>query len=133
KSTLTRNYTGSRTADGRQRSHLIVVNVPSFSADDFLSLLRLGKNAGQIPHRPGRHEQGRLAPEDFRGAFLKLVDGRILYKNVVADFRLRHCAAHLCGWFRYGVAAAVDSSVGNSNSSVQNLIQAGAPECRAAT
>ena len=57
--------------------HLPIQDVRLRLADHLLPMLRMDPRCNQIPHRPGRHKDRRLAPEHLRRPLFQLVDGRV--------------------------------------------------------
>jgi len=88
--------------------HLVEINMRHRLADHFHARAGPSFNRGEIRHRAGRKIERRFPAEDFRGASLEPIDGRILGVHVVADFGFGHGAAHSGGGAGYRVAAEVD-------------------------
>ena len=94
--------------DGGDRVHLVLMDVAALFDDHFVAVMRPCFHGNQIAHGACGHKNGGLAPEDFGGARLQLVDRRIFSVDIVADDGLGHGAAHLRRRPRDGVTAQID-------------------------
>ena len=95
-------------AKDRGAAGLVVVDV-RLVADDHLAPARaMRQQAGEVAHRPARHEDRRVLAHALRGAAFELVDRRVVPEHVVADVGRRHRRAHGGRGAGNGIRAEVD-------------------------
>ena len=86
----------------------------AFFDHDFLTRPRVQLDGYLVSHRARRYKDRRFFFEDFRGALLQAIYGRIFAVNIVTDFGLSHRATHRGCRFGDCVAAQIDHCFGNS-------------------
>src|ERR1700675_2415558 len=102
----------------RYRGHrckFVEVDVAALFAKDFVSVVGPDFDGDEVAHAARGNEQSRFLPEDFRSAFLELVDRGIFAVNVVAHFGGGHGAAHFVAGARDGIAAEINSALDGRN------------------
>jgi hypothetical protein len=84
--------------------------MPFGGGDDLAATWHVGHDGDEVPHGARGNEEARLFTEQGCGTLLKGSNGRIVLKDVVADLRLGHGAAHFWGWMGHRVGAPIDAA-----------------------
>src|ERR1017187_915301 len=95
----------------RGHSHLPVQHVRARLAHHLLPVLRMQPDRHLVPHRPGRQQQRRLAPEHLRRPRLQAVHRRVFAVHVVAYFGLGHRLPHLRRRPRHRIASQINQHI----------------------
>src|SRR5580704_11128963 len=103
-------WTRQASRDRGDRSEFVEIDVGALFADYFARRRRPAFDGEEVAHAAGGNEERGFLFENFGGAFLQMIGGRILAVDVVADFGFGHGAAHGGSWFCDGVAAEIDGS-----------------------
>ena len=98
--------------DGRT-SRLVVVDVATDIAEEFVAGLRVDLDADLVRHRAGRHVQGSFFAEQRRDALLQPIHRRVFAEDIVADLGRSDGRPHTGGGPGDGIASEVDNGVGH--------------------
>lgn len=104
-----RNRPSRNTAELRVARLLVVVDVATRFANQFVAGSAVQPHADQVRHCAGWNEQRRLHTENLSHPLLETVDGRIVGEDIIAHSRVGHSGAHTGRGTRNSVAAKIEN------------------------
>ena len=102
---------GNHSAQLSKSTLLVVVDMATGFADQFVAWPAVHANTELIRHRPGWDKQRRLFAQQFGSPLLQTMDAGIIVKNIVAHFRLRDRSPHLGSGLSNRIATQINHAI----------------------